>query len=232
MTLLHPVADRIGELPTSERESLRGDTELREQDVDEQALHRPVAAAHPLERGAAAPDRGRRQRPDGSRQPRHRRLRSRADGLAAVAALTSADGHGASNPLVAISDERAVLDGLDIETLAAAVQAAVPATDWVVRRMASFAGGNTAVAIELVRSLSPDQRRPGGLPERSGASGSRRHCPRPASRGAEHRGTHGARCDRRRHHRRRRRCARAARPRPCRRSARRSRTSRPCACGW
>ena len=51
-----------------------------------------------------------------------------------------------------------MLDGLDIETLAAAVQAAVPATDWVVRRMASFAGGNTAVAIELVRSLSPDQR--------------------------------------------------------------------------
>ncbi len=159
LTLLHPVADRIAELPASERESLHAAIELREQDVDERAartglwrLLTRLSEERPLLITADDSD---------EMDPASLAVVAFALGRMdsqAVAALTSADGHGGANQLVAISDERVVLDGLDIETLAAAVQAAVPATDWVVRRMASFAGGNTAVAIELVRSLSPDQR--------------------------------------------------------------------------
>ena len=203
MTLLHPVADHIAELPTSERESLHAAIELREQDVDERAartglwrLLTRLSEERPLLITADDSD---------EMDPASLAVVAFALGRMdsqAVAALTSADGHGASNPLVAIGDELVVLDGLDVETLAAAVQAAVPATDWVVRRMASFAGGNTAVAIELVRSLSPDQR------------AGRAACPNvpappshvalalaPLLEALERRGPHGARGDRRRHHR-------------------------------
>ncbi len=159
MTLLHPVADRIGDLPTCERESLQAAIELREQDVDERAartglwrLLTRLSEDRPLLITADDSD---------DMDPASLTVLAFALGRMdsqAVAALTAASGHSTSNPLVTIGDELLVLDGLDVETLAAAVQAAVPATDWVVRRMASFAGGNSAVAIELVRSLSPDQR--------------------------------------------------------------------------
>ena len=159
LTLLHPVADHIGELPTCERESLQAAIELRERDVDERAartglwrLLTRLSEDRPLLITADDSD---------DMDPASLAVVAFALGRMdsqAVAALTAANGPCASNPLVAIGDELVVLDGLDVETLAAAVQAAVPATDWVARRMASFAGGNSAVAIELVRSLSPDQR--------------------------------------------------------------------------
>jgi hypothetical protein len=59
---------------------------------------------------------------------------------------------------VAVSDRTIVLDDLDADFALRAVRALAPATDAVIRRMASFAGGDHAVAAELVQGLSADQR--------------------------------------------------------------------------
>ena len=109
----------------------------------------------------------------------------------AVAALTSADGHGASNPLVAISDGAPCSTDSTSRRWLPPCKQRPPPIGWCAAWRRSPVATRRSPS-KLVRSLSLTSARAGGLPERSGASGSRRHCPRPASRGAEHRGTHGA----------------------------------------
>jgi DNA-binding CsgD family transcriptional regulator len=159
LTLLHPVMDRIPDLPPSERDSLYAALELRAADVDDRAartglwrLLTRLGEDGPLLVTA-----------DDSDLMDDASLRVLAFALGRmdsqrVAAFATADCHRSSNPLVAIGDELIVLDGLDRESLVRSVHATVPATDWAVRRMASFAGGNSAVATQLVRSLAADQR--------------------------------------------------------------------------
>ena len=159
LTLLHPVADRIPELPASERDSLQAALELRATDVDARAawtglwrLLTRLGDERPLLVTADDSD----LMDDASLDVLAFAL-GRMDGQP-VAALATADCHRSPNPLVAIGDELIVLDGLDAESLVRSVQSSVPATDWATRRMASFAGGNSALATQLVRSLTADQR--------------------------------------------------------------------------
>ena len=81
LTLLHPVSDRITELPNPERDSLYAALDLRAADVDERAartgLWRLLTATR---RGAPVAHHRRRQRPDGRRQPRRARLCPGTDG--------------------------------------------------------------------------------------------------------------------------------------------------------
>ena len=218
LTLLHPVADRIPELPASERDSLQAALELRATDVDARAartglwrLLTRLGDERPLLVTADDSD----LMDDASLDVLAFAL-GRMDGQP-VAALATADCHRSPNPLVAIGDEMIVLDGLDAESLVRSVQASVPATDWATRRMASFAGGNSALATQL-RAV-PD-RRPAGrarrLPTRADPSPRARPCARADPRPT---GRNGSRCarDHRRRHDRRRRCdpRRAAGDRPC-----------------
>ena len=131
LTLLHPVADRIPELPVSERDSLQAALELRAADVDVLCgVHRVwrlltrLGDERPLLVTADDSD----LMDDASLDVLAFAL-GRMDGQP-VAALATADCHRSSNPLVAIGDELIVLDGLDAESLVRSVQAAVPATDW------------------------------------------------------------------------------------------------------
>ncbi len=159
LTLLHPVADRLGELPAAEHDSLVAAIDLRDADVDVRAartglwrLLTRLSEERPLLVAV-----------DDSDQIDAATLDVMAFALGrmdsqAIAVLVAVDGRRAGNPLEAIGDELVVLDELDHEAVVAAVRDAVATTDWVARRMASFAGGNSTVAIQLVRSLSPDQR--------------------------------------------------------------------------
>ena len=158
LTLLHPVADRLGELPTVERESLLAAIDLRDADVAVRAartglwrLLTRLSEERPLLVAVDDSD-----QIDAATLDVMSFALGRMDSQA-IAVLVAMDGRP-GNPLAAIGDELVVLDGLDHEAIVAAVRDAVPVTDWVARRMASFAGGNSTVAIQLVRSLSPDQR--------------------------------------------------------------------------
>jgi DNA-binding CsgD family transcriptional regulator/tetratricopeptide (TPR) repeat protein len=159
LTLLHPVADRIEDLPAEERASLGAALDLRAADVDERAARtglwrlltrlgeeRPllitVDDSHLMDSASAEVLAFALGRLDS--QP--------------VAALAAADCRRAKNPLVAIGDDVIVLEELDVDAVVRAVRASVPATDHVIRRMAAFAGGDRDVAVELVQALTPDQR--------------------------------------------------------------------------
>ena len=143
LTLLHPVADRLGELPTAERESLLAAIDLRDADVDVRAartglwrLLTRLSEERPL---LVTVDDSDEIDPPASTSMSF--ALGRMDSQAIAVWWPSTGGHP-GNPLVAIGDELVVLDGLDHRGAgAAAVRDAVPATDWVVRRMASFAGG-------------------------------------------------------------------------------------------
>ena len=159
LTLLHPVADRLGELPTAERDSLLAAIDLRDADVAVRAartglwrLLTRLSEERPLLVAVDDSD-----QIDAATLDVMSFALGRMDSQA-IAVLVAVDGRHPGNPLEAIGDELVVLDGLDLEAVVAAVRDAVAVTDWVARRMASFAGGNSTVAIELVRSLSPDQR--------------------------------------------------------------------------
>lgn len=159
LTLLHPVADRLGELPAAERDSLLAAIDLRDADVAVRAartglwrLLTRLSEERPLLVAVDDSD-----QIDGATLDVMAFALGRMDSQA-IALLVAVDGRRTDNPLEAIGDELVVLDGMDHEAVVAAVHDAVSATDWVARRMASFAGGNSTVAIQLVRSLSPDQR--------------------------------------------------------------------------
>ena len=159
LTLLHPVSDRIEGLPPSERDSLRAALDLRAADVDERAARTGLWRLLTL----LAEERPLLITVDDSDLMDEASVGVLAFALGRldaqpVASLAAAESHRSPNPLVAIGDELIMLDGLDVEALARSVQASVPVTDWVARRMASFAGGNAAVATQLVRSLTADQR--------------------------------------------------------------------------